>query len=44
MHVTTMLAPKYQAMIGEPGGKDWGINEAGMKQLDGQRRLCLEEA
>ncbi len=21
-------------MIGEPGGKDWGLNEAGMKQLD----------
>lgn len=34
MHVTTMLSPKYQAMLGEPGGKDWGINEAGMKQLD----------
>ncbi|MBV8093637.1 MAG: sulfatase-like hydrolase/transferase [Acetobacteraceae bacterium] len=34
MHVTTVLAPKYQAMLGEPGGKDWGINEAGMKQLD----------
>jgi arylsulfatase A-like enzyme len=34
MHVTTMLAPKYQAMLGVQGGKDWGINEAGMKQLD----------
>jgi arylsulfatase A-like enzyme len=34
MHITTMLSPKYQAMLGEPGGKDWGINEAGMKQLD----------
>jgi len=34
MHVTTVLSPKYQAMVGEPGGKDWGINEAGMKQLD----------
>jgi arylsulfatase A-like enzyme len=21
-------------MIGEPGGKDWGLNEAGMKQMD----------
>ena len=21
-------------MIGEPGGKDWGANEAGMKQMD----------
>jgi arylsulfatase len=34
MHITTMLSPKYQAMVGEPGGKDWGVNEAGMKQLD----------
>ena len=34
MHVTTMLPPKYEAMLGERGGKDWGINEAGMKQLD----------
>jgi len=34
MHVTTMLPPKYNAMLGEQGGKDWGINEAGMKQLD----------
>ncbi len=34
MHVTTMLSPKYEAMLGETGGKDWGINEAGMKQLD----------
>jgi arylsulfatase len=34
MHVTTMLSPKYEAMLGEAGGKDWGIQEAGMKQLD----------
>jgi arylsulfatase A-like enzyme len=34
MHVTTVLSPKYQAMVGEPGGKDWGTNEAGMKQMD----------
>ena len=34
MHITTMLSPKYEAMLGEPGGKDWGINEAGMKQMD----------
>src|SRR5690242_23151 len=34
MHVTTVLPPKYEAMIGEQGGKDWGLNEAGMKQLD----------
>jgi arylsulfatase len=34
MHITTVLSDKYLAMIGEPGGKDWGLNEAGMKQMD----------
>ena len=34
MHVTTLLPPKYMAMVGQAGGKDWGVNEAGMKQLD----------
>jgi arylsulfatase A-like enzyme len=34
MHVFTMLSQKYMDMIGAKGGKDWGINEAGMKQLD----------
>jgi arylsulfatase A-like enzyme len=34
MHITTVLSDKYMAMVGEPGGKDWGINEAGMKQMD----------
>jgi len=34
MHITTMLSPKYNAMVGTPGGKDWGVNEAGMKQMD----------
>jgi arylsulfatase len=34
MHVTTVLSDKYMAMVGERGGKDWGINEAGMKQMD----------
>jgi arylsulfatase len=34
MHITTVLSPKYQAMIGASGGKDWGLNEAGMKQMD----------
>src|SRR5262245_14066940 len=34
MHVVTVLSPKYEAMVGERGGKDWGVNEAGMKQMD----------
>jgi arylsulfatase A-like enzyme len=34
MHVVTMLSPKYEAMLGVKGGKDWGTNEAGMKQMD----------
>jgi len=34
MHVTTVLSDKYYNMVGEPGGKDWGANEAGMKQMD----------
>src|SRR5256886_10228527 len=31
---TTLFRSKYEAMLGEKGGKDWGINEAGMKQMD----------
>jgi len=34
MHVMTVLSPKYEAMLGVRGGKDWGLQEAGMKQLD----------
>jgi arylsulfatase len=34
MHVTTVLPKKYLDMLGTKGGKDWGINEAGMKQMD----------
>ena len=34
MHITTVLSKKYEDMIGTKGGKDWGANEAGMKQMD----------
>jgi arylsulfatase A-like enzyme len=34
MHLNTVLSPKYEAMLGVRGGKDWGTNEAGMKQMD----------
>ena len=34
MHITTVLPQKYLDMVGVKGGKDWGVNEAGMKQMD----------
>jgi arylsulfatase len=34
MHITTVLSPKYEAMLGTRTDKDWGVNEAGMKQMD----------
>ena len=44
MHITTVLSDEYLDQVGTKGGKDWGVNEAGMKQMDDNIGYVLAQA